>query len=272
MRLRPGGYGRGGAGALWEEAAELSGTFRHPPTLGGDRRMAPSTATASSSSYALRFDAGRVCLDLPATTHPTERFDSVPVLRAWISGAGLVPPGTPLAHVDASWLPPLRELRDAIALLTRGALPTGSSPSPSPPPSPSPSSPPAPPPPPPPPASPSPADDLALARVNAAAHAAPPAPRAVRADDGTLVRELDRLPDRAALLSLVARDAVDLLTDPAARACLRRCAGDDCPIVYLDTSRGHLRRWCSGDICGNRERVARHRRRTGAGARPESRR
>ncbi|MYW30249.1 CGNR zinc finger domain-containing protein, partial [Streptomyces sp. SID2119] len=30
----------------------------------------------------------------------------------------------------------------------------------------------------------------------------------------------------------------------------------------LDTSRGGRRRWCSGEVCGNRERVARHRRRT----------
>ncbi|WP_146058342.1 CGNR zinc finger domain-containing protein, partial [Streptomyces sp. SM9] len=44
------------------------------------------------------------------------------------------------------------------------------------------------------------------------------------------------------------------------RALLRRCAGQDCPLVYLDTSRGRRRRWCSGETCGNRERVARHRR------------
>ncbi|MCT9144281.1 CGNR zinc finger domain-containing protein, partial [Streptomyces violarus] len=42
---------------------------------------------------------------------------------------------------------------------------------------------------------------------------------------------------------------------------LRQCEGDNCPIVYLDTSRGRRRRWCSSEVCGNRERVARHRRR-----------
>jgi predicted RNA-binding Zn ribbon-like protein len=72
---------------------------------------------------------------------------------------------------------------------------------------------------------------------------------------------LDAPPTPAALLAVVARDAVELLTDPVARACLRQCAGDNCPIVYLDTSRGHRRRWCSSEVCGNRERVARHRRR-----------
>lgn len=181
----------------------------------------------------LRFDAGRICLDLLATTHPEERFDSVEVLCAWITGAGLVPPGTPLAHADASWLVAFRELRGRIGQLVRGGLNP----------------------------EPWPSYDIALARVNDIALAAPPAPRAVRSEDGTLVRELDHPPECAALLGAVARDTVELLTDPVARAALRECEGDNCPIVYLDTSRGRRRRWCSSEVCGNRERVARHRRR-----------
>lgn len=94
----------------------------------------------------------------------------------------------------------------------------------------------------------------------------------MRGQDGVLVRQLAGTPECAALLAAVARDAVELLTDPAARAALRQCEGDNCPIVYLDTSRGRRRRWCSSEVCGNRERVARHRRRVasrtkGAGAR-----
>ncbi|MBT2419675.1 ABATE domain-containing protein [Streptomyces sp. ISL-22] len=192
--------------------------------------MALGTATGA---YELRFDAGRTCLDLLATTHPEERFDSVEVLRAWITGAGLVPPDTPLAHVDASWLVGFRELRGLIGQLVRGGLNPA----------------------------PWPSYDIALARVNDIARAAPPAPRAVRGQDGTLVRELDHPPECAALLGAVARDALELLTDPVARAGLRECEGDNCPIVYLDTSRGRRRRWCSSEVCGNRERVARHRRR-----------
>ena len=75
------------------------------------------------------------------------------------------------------------------------------------------------------------------------------------------MRELETEPECAALLAVVARDAVELLTDPVARAALRQCAGDNCPIVYVDMSRGRRRRWCSSEVCGNRERVARHRRR-----------
>ncbi|MHC3474195.1 CGNR zinc finger domain-containing protein [Streptomyces sp. 7R007] len=192
--------------------------------------MALGTATAP---YELRFDAGRICLDLLATTHPGERFDSVEVLRAWVVGAGLVPPGTGLAHADPSWLVAFRELRGWVGQLVHGSIA----------------------------AAPWPSYDTALARVNELARVAPPAPRAVRGADGALVRELAGPPACAALLGAIARDAVELLTDPVARAGLRQCEGDNCPIVYVDSSRGRRRRWCSSEVCGNRERVARHRRR-----------
>ncbi|NUV92030.1 ABATE domain-containing protein [Streptomyces sp. KAI 90] len=191
--------------------------------------MALGTATGP---YELRFDTGRICLDLVATTHPVERLVSVEVLRAWITGSGLVPAGTSLTHADASWLARFLELRGHTARLVR-ALPGADTL----------------------------AHDRALTRVNALAATAPPAPRAVRGEDGALVRELTGPPECAALLGSLARDAVELLTDPVARAGLRQCEGDNCPIVYVDTSRGRRRRWCSSEVCGNRERVARHRRR-----------
>ncbi|MFI1165372.1 CGNR zinc finger domain-containing protein [Streptomyces sp. NPDC020801] len=191
--------------------------------------MALGTATVP---YELRFDAGRICLDLLSTTHPGERLASLAPLCAWITGSGLVPAGTPLGHADASWPGAFRELRGHVAQLVRGYLACEVRPY-----------------------------DLALARVNDTARAAPPAPRAVRGEDGFLVRELAGPPECGALLGAVARDAVELLTDPVARASLRQCEGDNCPIVYLDTSRGRRRRWCSSEVCGNRERVARHRRR-----------
>lgn len=198
------------------------------PSVGGDTRMDE-----------LRFDAGRICLDLLATAHPLERLDAVAPLCAWIRGCGLVPPDTPLTHADASWPPAFRELRRNTGQLVHGWLTRHDAGS----------------------------YDLALARVNDAARAVPPAPRAVRGEDGGLVRELAGPPACVALLAAVARDAVELLTDPVARAGLRQCAGDNCPIVYVDMSRGRRRRWCSSEVCGNRERVARHRRRAALASR-----
>ncbi|MFF8730199.1 CGNR zinc finger domain-containing protein [Streptomyces sp. NPDC015171] len=187
---------------------------------------------SATPPYELRFDAGRVCLDLLATAHPDERLDGLPALRAWIGGAGLVPAGAPLDHADGSWPAGFRELRGCVGLLVRGMRGAAA-----------------------------PAYGRALERVNEMARGATPVPRAVPGADGLLVRELAGPPDRAALLALVARDAVELLTDPVARAAVRECEGDNCPLVYLDTSRGRRRRWCSSEVCGNRERVARHRRR-----------
>ncbi|WAP56355.1 CGNR zinc finger domain-containing protein [Streptomyces sp. S465] len=190
----------------------------------------------AASAYDLRFDSGRICLDLVATVGgrlseaPVERLGGVEPLRAWLLGSGLVPGGTPLEVVDHRWLIRFRAARDLLHRIVHTEVEGH-------------------------------AAGADLERMNALASTAPPAPRAVRTPDGTLVRTLAGKPDCGALLSQIARDAVQLLTDPVARGQLRRCEGETCSLVYLDTSRGRRRRWCSSEVCGNRERVARHRRR-----------
>ncbi|MFD3697234.1 CGNR zinc finger domain-containing protein [Streptomyces sp. NPDC058646] len=182
----------------------------------------------------MRFDSGRVCLDLVATFTPHEGIRDGDGLRLWLAGTGLVPDGTPLTRVGPEWVAAFRSLRGDVDTLVRaeldGAAPSGGT-------------------------------APALARVNALAAGPPPGLCAVRDQEGHLVRELCGGVECGALLAAVARDAVELLTDPGDLALLRACEGDGCTRIYLDTSRGHRRRWCSSERCGNRERVARHRRR-----------
>jgi predicted RNA-binding Zn ribbon-like protein len=193
-----------------------------------------AAGATSTVSYEWRFDSGRVCLDLVATAEaapgaPEPLADGGRLAR-WLVGAGLVPAGTPLADIDGRWTARFIELRDCVGRLVRAEIDGRYA-------------------------------ESALERVNAFAAGPPPGIRAVRDADGGLARALSAPPECAALLAAVARDAVELLTDPAARARLRQCEGDNCRRVYLDTSRGRRRRWCSSEVCGNRERVARHRRR-----------
>lgn len=54
----------------------------------------------------------------------------------------------------------------------------------------------------------------------------------------------------------VALDLLDMLTNPPGP--VRRCQDPECSWVFVDTSRGHRRHWCSSADCGNRERVRRH--------------
>ncbi|MGW0468415.1 CGNR zinc finger domain-containing protein [Streptomyces sp. NPDC003027] len=177
----------------------------------------------------VRFDSGRICLDLAA--QPLDRTET---LDRFLRATGLVPAAMPLRALDPLWVLRFRELRDCVDALVHAQL-EGESPA---------------------------AADPALERLNSlAAASAPPAPRAVRTETGLLVRALSDEPECPALLAAIARDAVELLTDPAARALLRQCEGENCRRCYLDTSRGRRRRWCSSELCGNRERVARHRRR-----------
>lgn len=193
----------------------------------------------SGSAADLRYDTGRISLDLVATVSApdgpeapvADRLGSPGRLAEWLSGSGLVPPGTPPAP-DPAWLTGFHGLRAVLGRLVDAELAARPV---------------------------APAD---LDALNATALAPPPAPRAHRGPDGTLTRALAGPPTCESLLAVVARDAVDLLTDANARTRLRHCEGENCSLVYLDTSRGRRRRWCSSEICGNRERVARHRRRT----------
>jgi predicted RNA-binding Zn ribbon-like protein len=62
------------------------------------------------------------------------------------------------------------------------------------------------------------------------------------------------------LFSTIARDAIEVATGQLASR-IRRCEGVNCAIPFVDTSRPGNRRWCSMERCGNRAKVAAHRRR-----------
>jgi predicted RNA-binding Zn ribbon-like protein len=73
------------------------------------------------------------------------------------------------------------------------------------------------------------------------------------------LRSAKRLRDAVAGL---AREAVHVLGQHADG--IRECGGDNCAIVYLDTSRSANRRWCSMSRCGNRHKVRESRARQAA--------
>ncbi|MER5769072.1 CGNR zinc finger domain-containing protein [Streptomyces sp. NPDC001985] len=192
------------------------------------------TGATGTAPHDWRFDSGRLCLDLMATGESAGRepLAGPGRLAHWLLTAGLLPAGTPVSAVDGPWVGRFVELRGWINQVVRAEIDGRYAPT-------------------------------ALERVNAAASGPPPPIRAVRDDtSGALVMVLGTAPECGALLAAVARDAVELLTDSVARGGLRECSGEGCRRVYLDSSRGRRRRWCSSEVCGNRERVARHRRRT----------
>lgn len=61
-------------------------------------------------------------------------------------------------------------------------------------------------------------------------------------------------------LALIARDAIEHIgrTD---RQRLKMCENDTCRMLFLDISPANRRRWCAMSICGNRTKVALHRKR-----------
>jgi predicted RNA-binding Zn ribbon-like protein len=58
----------------------------------------------------------------------------------------------------------------------------------------------------------------------------------------------------------VLRSAADLLTSRDL-ARLRECAAQACAWLFLDRSKNRSRRWCDMTVCGNRDKVRRHRQR-----------
>ncbi|HEY3505547.1 MAG TPA: ABATE domain-containing protein [Actinocatenispora sp.] len=184
------------------------------------------------AAYHLRFDAGRISLDLVGTVRerlsprPVDRLADADLLREWLHDTCLVP-ADQTAAVDGAWLVEFVALRELLHRVVHAELNEAAEP----------------------------AD---LFRLNRTAAVAPPAVRLRRDRDGRLTRRLAGPPRSGAVRSVIARDAIDLLAG-ADRGLLRECEGETCDLVYLDASRGRRRRWCASTACGNRQRVARHR-------------
>jgi predicted RNA-binding Zn ribbon-like protein len=63
-------------------------------------------------------------------------------------------------------------------------------------------------------------------------------------------------------LAFIAAQAAEFLSDAAKASLLRRCANPACSMIFVAVN--PRRSWCVPGVCGNRVRVARHYRRSGA--------
>jgi predicted RNA-binding Zn ribbon-like protein len=184
-----------------------------------------------------RFLGGRACLDLTATAGErwgpqTERLRTPADLARWLVEAGLA---GALPEASRQNLAQARTLREAVYQTVKRRI-AGQPPGPG---------------------------DLAI--VNDWAGQAPPRVW-LEADAGRLRARRDAA-TAAALLASVARDAVDLLGGPLADR-IRECSGQECALLFLDTSRAGRRRWCSMAACGARAKMAAYRARHTGDAQP----
>ncbi|MGW1404672.1 CGNR zinc finger domain-containing protein [Streptomyces sp. NPDC002403] len=189
---------------------------------------APGLTLRTREGRPFRFDPGALCLEL-LPTGGYARYAAYEVLHTpedlvrWAGESRL--PGGLSPSVSAEELARAHELRGALWNLTADR-----------------------------------AHGRALARADLAvvnAMAAEP-PLVPRIDPGG--ESLAFAPDATgtALLSTVARDAVELFTGPYADR-IRECGSDSCKLLFVDTSRPGRRRWCAMERCGNLHKVRAHR-------------
>ncbi|HET7037155.1 MAG TPA: ABATE domain-containing protein [Thermomicrobiaceae bacterium] len=99
-----------------------------------------------------------------------------------------------------------------------------------------------------------------LARLNAAIARALPHARLVRAkadEEAPFAWSWEPGVQLDRPLWPVIRAATELLTSPRL-ARVHECDGERCGWLFVDTSKGGRRRWCSMDDCGNRAKAKRH--------------
>lgn len=178
-------------------------------------------------STAPRFRTGRACLDF-VHTGGVGRYAAAELVRSpadaahWL--ALVLDLGADDVHATAADLPPLRDLREAIWQLAQAAVadrPFGPD---------------------------------HVATVNEAATA----PTPTEAMTATGQRRTVAPVQAGEALSALARDAIDLFTGPLGER-VRRCAADDCELLFVDASRPGQRRWCSMNRCGSRDKMRRYR-------------
>ncbi len=175
---------------------------------------------------AFRFRGGRSSLDFAGTLaargiDPIERLKEPVDLDLWFVDAGMVddPAGT-----DAAGLGAARGLREAIYGLVAARVFDA------------------------------PLRRTDLREVNRWSVRPVRAPRLAGAAAERLEMELEEATP-SLLLAEIARDAVELLGSPDA-ARVRECRNPRCSLVFLDSSRGNNRNWCSMEVCGNRSKTA----------------
>ncbi|MCR8645446.1 CGNR zinc finger domain-containing protein [Paenibacillus sp. N1-5-1-14] len=59
------------------------------------------------------------------------------------------------------------------------------------------------------------------------------------------------------MLPPIVQSAIDILTSEKELSRVKKCEGDPCGWLFLDTSRNRSRRWCSMADCGNRAKAKR---------------
>jgi predicted RNA-binding Zn ribbon-like protein len=188
-----------------------------------------------------RSGAGRLCLDFIRTLryrgqpHADEELATPERLTSWISQFG--PCETTPSRSTPQQVTDAQALREAINELLAAARSPGGA-----------------------------ASCPAIARRTVNAAAAAPIAVPYLPPDGHLRHQADD--PIAATLSLIARDALDLLGS-ADLARIRACANPACRVLFIDHSRPGTRRWCSMETCGNRAKKATQRNRATSG-RPDS--
>jgi predicted RNA-binding Zn ribbon-like protein len=192
------------------------------------RRSTPAKRSAPGEERdGFKFRSGRLALDLPASlafrlrAEPKDLLATPHDLGRWLVAAGLA---TRNPEPTMEELDQARELREALYRLAM-ALVQGRGFA---------------------------AADRAL--LNRWAAEPPPVPQLGSHGltwTGTGVR---------ALLATLARDGVELFGGPLAER-VRKCAGEGCALLFVDTSRSGERRWCSMAGCGNKAKVAEFRQR-----------
>lgn len=183
-------------------------------------------STSSSHDWDFRFRSGRMCLNFVATVgdraHTAfDRWRDEDDFARWCVEAGLLPK----IAITQRQLAEARELREAIYSVVQCALHSR------------------------------PPKKKALYAVNR--RAAPP-------DLTPQIEKIGRPPTWSssspfeAVLSMVARDAIDLLCGSQLHR-VRECADEHCSVLFINSSRPGKRRWCAMNGCGNKEKKAAYR-------------
>ena len=187
---------------------------------------APSGADVDAPAPRFRTGAGRLCLDFLRTLRHRGTLDAVEelpdaaALSAWVVQCGPCVPASRQVSADAGQVRDAHSLREAVYELVSIGRTVGGVAS---------------------------SSFLSRELVNRAAKCPTPVPR-VDASGALLWTSSDAV---AATLSLVARDAIDLVTSDALHR-VRECADECCSALFSDNSRPGNRRWCSMGACGNR--------------------